>query len=184
MIRYSPSIQTVLGRRAVPPSVAFPLSNFLIVLVCTVALFPWLATCVHFICFRMLVFCFCHLRHLWKICTTGLMTHPASVGKESKMAFRQWKSMSHTARRSFGEERERHGKTDHDRQAEKMSKSQCTQRKVVLKKDENVLCKFCLGITYSEMRLLRKTALSHNSRNHHVVKRRRNWFGPLHISSS
>ena len=46
----------------------------------------------------------------------GFMTHPASAGKESKTAFRQWKSMSHTERRSFREERERHGKKDQDRQ--------------------------------------------------------------------
>lgn len=75
----------------------------------------------------------------------GFMTHPASAGKESKTAFRQWKSMTHTERRSFREERERHGKKDQDRQDAKH-----TAHTKKVQKDGTVLCrKFCLDIAFS-----------------------------------
>lgn len=60
------------------------------------------------ICFRGSVICLCSLWHPWKKCTMGSMTHPASAGKECKTSSRQWKSMSHTGRRSFREECDRH----------------------------------------------------------------------------
>lgn len=52
----------------------------------------------------------------------GFMTHPASAGKESKTAFSQWKSMSHTEWGSFREQCERQGKTEQDRQARQDAK--------------------------------------------------------------
>lgn len=68
--------------------------------------------------------CLCTLWYPWKRCTVGFMTHPASAGKESETALRQWESVSYTERRSFREERERRGekeKKDHDRQRVKHS---------------------------------------------------------------
>lgn len=88
----------------------------------------------------------------------GFMKHPASVGKENKTVFRLWKSMSHTEKRFFGEECERHGKIDRDRQADKMPNSKC---KHTQQKDATLLYRFCLYV--ASLVLLRKAIIGQPS---------------------
>lgn len=97
------------------------------------------------------VICLCALWHPWKRCTMGFMTHPASPGKDCKTALRQWKSVCHTERRSFGEEREWHGKKDQDRQDAKHTA--CTKSK-----DSKIciLCKVLFGYCIFNLLLSRK----------------------------